>query len=119
MVVDLSEIKGKQKKNEFETISLKRFNKMNRKDEYCFELNDERVTDDIEYFFYENDVKEDEQEKRINKAKHIKVFKISKYVFNKELFDLKVKETLMSRKFFKVFDSPITDFAGKIIGEDA
>lgn len=49
----------------------------------------------------------------------LKDFKISKYVFNKELFDLKVKETLMSRKFFKVFDSPITDFAGKIIGEDA
>lgn len=49
----------------------------------------------------------------------LKDFKISKYVFNKELFDLKVKETLMSCEFLKVFDSPITDFAGKIIGEDA
>lgn len=85
MIVDLSEIKGKQKKSELETISLKRFNKMNRKGEYCFKLNDERVTDDVEYFFYENDVKEDEQEKRINKAKHIKVFKKSKFVLTGKL----------------------------------
>lgn len=85
MVVDLSEIKGKQKENELETISLKCFNKMNRKDEYCFELNDERVTDDVEYFFYENDVKENEQEKRIDKAKHIKVFKKSKFVLTGKL----------------------------------
>lgn len=44
-------------------------------------------------------------------------FKISKYIFNKKLFDIKVKETLMEQKFFKVFDSPITDFAGNIIKE--
>jgi len=44
-------------------------------------------------------------------------FKISKYIFNKKLFDIRVKETLMEQKFFKVFDSPITDFAGNIIKE--
>lgn len=78
MVVDLNEMKSN---NEQETklISWEDFQELNKNDEYCFEIDRTRITDEFDEYFYSLNLHAKDMERELRHSEKIPVFKKNKF----------------------------------------